>query len=403
VSPATLVDFAGAPTLGGHTVAVSLHAHTNRSREGMSVMPRYLEQIPLISALTRRELRAYERRNHAGIDFTKGWWCPPVGPGDVLASETSQIAGRLGLRPIVSITDHDSIEAPLALRSRHPRPDDVPLSVEWTVPFERGFLHLGVHNLPGAHGDAIFEALAAHTRLRDFARLTTLLDVVSADPETLVVLNHPLWDLAGIGSADHASLVRRFLDEHRHRIHALEVNGYRSWDENGGAIELARVVALPIVSGGDRHGWAPNALLNLTTATTFGAFAREIREERRSVVLVMPEYREALVCRKLAVASDALRDYPAQPRGQRRWTDRVAYERDGEIRRLSDHWPHGGPLWVRCATRIFAWAARAPLLPATRAVVWLAGASTSGRGGRRRAAPAAALPSPAAPYQEPIG
>jgi len=51
-----------------------------------------------------------------------------------------QIA-NLGLRPLVSLTDHDNIDAGLAL-------EDEPISVEWTVPYERSIVHLGIHNLP---------------------------------------------------------------------------------------------------------------------------------------------------------------------------------------------------------------------------------------------------------------
>ena len=143
-------------------------------------------------------------------------------------------------------------------------------------------------------------------------------------------------------------------------------------------IQLAAAVSLPMISGGDRHGCAPNSLLNLTKATSFGAFAREIREKRQSVILVMPEYREALVARKLAVAADAMRLYPSYPSGQQHWTDRVSYERDGVVRPLSAHWPGGGPLWVRSAMRAFQLATSAPLLPLLCTFVWLVGASSSG-------------------------
>ena len=56
------------------------------------------------------------------------------------------------LQPLVSITDHDDIEAPQLLRTvasaRH-----IPVSVEWTTPFgsDQSF-HLGIHNLPSASG-----------------------------------------------------------------------------------------------------------------------------------------------------------------------------------------------------------------------------------------------------------
>jgi hypothetical protein len=309
----------------------------------------------------------------------------------------------LGLRAIVSITDHDSIEAPLALQVSTAR-DVLPLSVEWTVPFGRGFLHLGIHNLLSGCAEEIFQELSSYTANSDEGRLPQLLRRLHEAPETLVVLNHPMWDLAGVGANEHAGLLRRFLAQNGACIHAIEVNGYRSWTENLHAIEIARAGSLPIVSGGDRHGRAPNVMLNLTSASSFGEFAVEVREQRRSVVLIMPEYRQPLVSRKLAVASDALRAYPTYPAGERHWTDRVIYDREGELRRLSDHWPQGGPFWVRSATRLFGMATAEPLLPAVRFAVWMAGASMS-----ERAVPGprtdshAALDSGGASFPETIG
>jgi hypothetical protein len=378
VPGSSIVELAERTPVFRHTTAISLHSHTNRSRESAVVIPRYLDRIPVVGALARRELRAYERRHNQPVDFARGWWRPPVRPEDVLTSEQSQIVGRLGLRAIVSITDHDSIEAPLALQASTPS-GVLPLSVEWTVPFGRGFLHLGVHNLPRGCAEEFFQELSSYTANCDERQLPQLLRRLHECPETLLVLNHPMWDLAGVGSDEHAALLRRFLAQHGGCIHAIEVNGYRSWPENLEAVEIARAAVLPIVSGGDRHGRAPNAVLNLTSARSFGEFAVEVREERRSVVLIMPEYRQPLVSRKLAVASDALRAYPTYPAGERHWTERVIYSREGELRRLSEHWPHGGPFWVRSATRLFGVAAAEPLLPALRLAVWMAGASMSAR------------------------
>ncbi len=373
----TFLDFAERSSIDCCTTAISLHGHTNRSREGLAVIPDYLDRIPLVGSLTRRELQAYERRHKQPADFQRAWWQPPVTPEDVLLSEQQQILHRLHLRPIVSITDHDSIEAPQLLQCRVD--PDVPLSVEWTVPFGRGFLHLGVHNLPSGAGPQTFRDLLAYSGSRDERRLPHLLRQLHEHRETLVVLNHPIWDLAGVGAQEHAALLRTFLVEHGARIHAVEINGYRSWSENVEAIAVARAVGLPVISGGDRHGRAPNALLNLTSATSFAEFTREIRQERRSVILIMPEYWQPLVARKLAVASDAVREYPAYPLGERHWTDRVTYAHGNDVRRLSDQWPHGGPFWVRSATRLFGIATSDPLLPVLRLAVWMAGASISER------------------------
>ena len=376
LSQTTVLEFRGSATLSDYATAVSLHAHTNRSKEVMTAVPRYLERIPLVAPLVRREMRAYAQRHGRSVDFTKGWWQPPVSPHTVLESETSQILLRLKLWPMVSITDHDNIDASLELQGQRPDPC-VPISFEWTVPYAAGFFHLGIHNLQWASASVVVAALSAYTRRPDGERLPDLLEMLNSDRETLVVLNHPLWDLAGIGPTEHVALLRRFLCDHSAKIHALELNGYRSWRENSGVRTLAEAAHVPLISGGDRHGGAPNSLLNLTTAASFGAFVREVREGRESVVLVMPEYRTDLVARKLAVAADAIRWYPSYPPGQQRWTDRVSYEQHGVVRSLSAHWPGGGPAWVRCVMRAFQVGASAPLLPLLRATVRLAGAASS--------------------------
>ena len=360
-----------------YTTAVSLHAHTNRSREGMSFIRPYLDRIPLVLRLARQEMKDYEQRNGRRMDFGDAWWQPPVLPMEVWDSEKAQIERGLGLRALLSITDHDSIDACLSLRDVVDG-EHVPVSFEWTVPYGRGFLHLGVHNLPEAEGPALFEALTAFTAQPAGRCLEPLFERLSANPDTLVVLNHPIWDLAGIGPGPHASMLRSFLDEFRDHLHAIELNGYRSAAENRAAAALARAVDMPLVSGGDRHGRAPNSLLNLTTATSFGEFVREIRVERRSVNLVMPDYLDALVARKLRVAADVMRDYPSHPEGQRHWTERIFYRQDdGTVERLCDHWTDGGPVWVRAVIGAFERATRAPFLPALRLLVWLVGASRS--------------------------
>jgi len=345
----------------------------------MTNVPGYLARIPVVAPLARREMREYTRRNGRPADFTKGWWRPPVGPRTVLDSETAQIAGVLGLRPLVSITDHDSIEACLDLRSGV-APSSVPISLEWTVPYEHSFVHLGVHNLGVEWAVELFAAMSGYTRAPEGC-LAELLERIERDPETLVVLNHPLWDLPGIGAANHMGLLRRFLSDHGDRVHAFELNGYRSWRENTSVMALAAARSRPVIAGGDRHGCEPNSLLNLTAAESFGAFVREVREHRQSVVVVMPQYRHSLVARKLRVAADAMRQSSTYPQGQQRWTDRVSYESQGVVQRLSERWPTGGPFWVRSAVGLFRFGTSAPLLPLLLALVWLAGAATPDRGG----------------------
>jgi hypothetical protein len=87
-------------------------------------------------------------------------------------------------------------------------------------------------------------------------------------------------------------------------------------------LKLGKAADLPVVSGGDRHGCEPNAVLNLTGATTFADFVDEIRLERRSQVLLMPQYFEPLRHRLLESAWHALSDAPGEF-GRAHWMTRV--------------------------------------------------------------------------------
>ena len=163
------------------------------------------------------------------------------------------------------------------------------------------------------------------------------------------MFNHPWWDLADVGGATHTAMLHHFLRAHGNRLHALELNGYRSQAENDRVRTLASEVELPVISGGDRHGCAPNALLNLTTASTFAEFAEEVREGC-SRVLIMPEYRQHLLLRTLASASDVMRHYPGGPRASTGLT--ASPTMPSGLRPLSEVWPHGGPFWVRSSVRV---------------------------------------------------
>jgi hypothetical protein len=349
----------------GFGAAVSLHAHTCYSREVMSDIPAYIIKIPVVGPRFESEL---ERRRAAdeAVDFTKGWWHPPVSPRGLFDSEAAQIDRRFGIGSIVSITDHDDINAGLDLQHWF-APGRAPVSVEWTVPFASGFFHLGLHGLPPANAREWFTRLAAFSARTGREPLAGLLhDLIEAG--VLVVFNHPIWDLAEVGEATHAISLREFLDGYHSQLHAIEINGYRSWRENGAARRLSSDVALPLISGGDRHGLAPNAVLNLTSARTFAEFAAEVRDGVSHVV-VMPEYDEHVTTRILASAAHVMASYPTWREGWRQWTDRVSCETDGEVRPLTYHWPNGGPLWVRAAVGTFRVATTPAALRVWRALL----------------------------------
>ena len=310
---------------------VSLHAHTHYSRESSADVPDYVAHIPILGKRLERELRLCVDCDGRPFDLSKGWWHPPVSARDVFESEAEQIEGRFGLAPFVSVTDHDDISAGVELQKLYAR-CRAPISFEWTVPFGRGFFHVGVHNLPAHSAGGWFARLASVTARPDADAVSAALDDLNALGDVLLVFNHPQWDLAGVGPDEHARSVWTFVDLYGLRLHALELNGHRSWEENDSARLLADATGLPLISGGDRHGAQPNAMLNLTAAESFAEFVAEVRDGVSHVV-IMPEYRRHLATRILSSTADVLRRNRSYPAGRQHWTDRVSCDLGGSVRR----------------------------------------------------------------------
>jgi hypothetical protein len=315
--------------------AVSLHSHTDRSREGLSSIPRYAEGNALIGLAVARISSAYKKFAGRNLDYHKSYFAPPLAPAAAYRLEALQIE-TMGLNPIVSITDHDTIEGPKQLQS-FVDPETVPVSLEWTVPFGRSYFHLGIHNLPRDRAGEIFTALqeihCSYCKAAQISCVGThdarclpniggLLEYLASIPHTLTVLNHPLWDVSGLGESAHQDLLSSFISRYGEWIHALELNGLRTWQENREVMAFAARWNLPVISGGDRHGCEPNAVVNLTCATTFSQFASDIRNHETSVILFLRQYQQPLTLRKLRVVWDVLKT-SRNGSGTRKWSDRI--------------------------------------------------------------------------------
>ena len=279
------------------------------------------------------------RSSRIPVDFSRAYWTPPLTPQLAYDTEKEQIENALGLRAMVSLTDHDNIEAAMWLRAL-PETAHTPVSLEWSVPFGGTLFHLGVHNLPNDQAQAIMDGLAAYTRDPSDRCLCELLAMIDGFPDVLVVFNHPLWTQSCIGVQRGSDDLDRFLDCAVQFLHAFEINAARSAKENNRVRELANRWQRPLVSGGDRHGCAASGALNLTGAETFAEFVNEIREEHRSHVLLMPQYNEPLSVRTTRTLLDVIRNYPEFPTGSRRWDDRVFHpdENGGADRPVSTLW-----------------------------------------------------------------
>jgi hypothetical protein len=309
------------------------------SEECLSFLPRYLHRVPGISQIVSR----YQRGPSPAVDFSRAYWTPPLSPAAALHLERQQIT-ELDLHPLVSLTDHDNIEAGTTLQAAASA-DEVPISVEWTVPYSRSIFHLGIHNLPAAEAPSWMSAMMEYTATQDEGCLQDLLCALAGIPQVLVVLNHPFWLEEGIEEAVHQPALDRFLRKHLSCLHAFELNGTRKWPENAAVMELARTHARPVVSGGDRHACEPAACVNLTNSRTFSEFASEVKASYSSVVF-LPHYRQPMAFRILEASCEILKRYPEFP-GRERWIDRVFYRtEDGIAQSLATLWKNREPLVV---------------------------------------------------------
>jgi len=314
--------------------AVSLHSHTMHSREYLGRLPEYISRIPVASYFIEREVGKAHLYRHTIIDLRRVYWTPPLSAREAYGLEAGQIEEKLGLAPLVSLTDHDNVEAGLHL-SMLQETSHVPVSVEWSAPFEGTVFHLGIHNLPASDANSWMEHFRRYTAKPGRKRLRSLLNELNSDPSVLIILNHPFWSAEGVTAGVHRDSLAAFLKEFSPFLHALELNGLRSKKENREVLALAGETGLPAISGGDRHGCEPNAVLNLTTARTFAEFVQEIRVDRRSEMLLMPQFFDTLQLRILESSLHVLSDAPGEF-GRRHWISRVFVETsEGESRPIA--------------------------------------------------------------------
>jgi hypothetical protein len=324
----------------GFRTGVSLHSHTNQSTETLDFLANLGNQFSVLRPILSRMERRSEDLYGVRINYAAAYWTPPMTPRLAFDLERGQIE-KLDLGAMVSITDHDTISAPMLLRTV-PSARQIPVSVEWSAPYAEQSFHLGIHNLPSARAKQWMATLADYTARPSAPRLTEILVALNAEPNVLVVFNHPMWDLYLLGKERHQFLVNEFLQKNGTLLHALELNGLRHWEENRATRHLAESWNMLLISGGDRHGVEPNANINLTNATSFTEFVHEVRREKKSNLLFMPQYAEPWKHRILQSTIDAVRNYPEFPLGSRNWDERVYHpDAHGVSRPLSEMWPSG--------------------------------------------------------------
>jgi len=377
-------------TLRNFRRGISLHGHTQHSRESLGFLRNHIDAVPVVAQVARHALARYRRQHGQELDFNRAFWTAPLSAADAHELERKQIEDALGLEGIVSLTDHDNIEGAMEWQGDKGRQSVV--SLEWTLPYGPTFFHLGVHNLPRAEARALTAQLLAYTASPDQRQLPDLLAMLDRMPEVLLVLNHPLWETESNGPAVLMETVHTFLRSYGRHIHALEVSGLRPWPENEQVLQMAEDLTMPIISGGDRHGWEASTMLNLTRAATFSEFVAEIRLDGVSEIVVMPNYQQPFGLRMMQVAWDVLGDYPGHPCISAHWADRVFFEcHDGVVRPLSRCFKNGLAQELRLLAGAMRQLERQPWYTLLHAA-WSLGSAEGGVPPRRQSSRPAARP-----------
>jgi hypothetical protein len=340
---------------------VSLHGHTRHSQESLGFIGKLLERNRLTRQWIEGKKEDCRRITGVTLAFEDAYWTPPLCERLAFDVETRQIE-ELGLKPMVSLTDHNSIDACTLLRA-----DDslreTPISTEWTVPFGSAVFHVGVHNLPPAEAESFMAAMHETTASADEEQTFALFAELCGIPEVLLVFNHPLWNFMGITGEQFDFELTRFLESTNRYLHGFELNGMRDHSENRGVIELAAEWGQVMISGGDRHGCEPNAWLNLSNAADFPEFVDEIRNGRESTVLIMPQYARPLCWRFYQNFTHVVADYPGHPEGRRRWDERTFHpDGSGRVVPMARLWKNGTtPEFLQTIFAAAVLASRVPL------------------------------------------
>jgi hypothetical protein len=315
------------------STGLSLHSHTMHSKEYLGRLPHYIAKFPIGSYILEWEIGRVHLYEGRIFDFKKIYWTPPLSTREACELEAKQIEAQLGLEAMVSLSDHDNFEAGLRLRFLK-KTRQAPISIEWTVPYEKTEFHVGIHNLPASRAEAWAREFAGFRLKPNPEHLCRILGELNAEQDVLIVLNHPYWDAQNVGPQAHQAALLAFLERFLPFLHAIELNGMRSRRENRELLQLAEALGRPVVSGGDRHGCEANAVLNISEAKRFAEFVRGIRENQRSEIVLMPQFFEPLPVRLIENGFHALADAPGEF-GRRHWMTRVFIEQDGEPKALS--------------------------------------------------------------------
>jgi len=251
--------------------AVSLHNHSHHSVERLAALNHVVKKT-FMRPLSGIVQRSFGLGGVANLNYGEITFNPPYSPEDVYQMEAA-MAAKWGFDGVhFTITDHDEFAGNLALRRERPDLNGrTAVSEELSLWFQGHLFHLGVSHLPESGAEEAHAQIQAAAR---GARYDELFETLSSSG-CLVILNHPLvaWKPGA-----QAIPVTELLSRYGWAIHALEVNGMRTREENDCVLELARQWRKPVVGGGDSHLLVPSSIISLSRAATFKDFVAEVKD-----------------------------------------------------------------------------------------------------------------------------
>jgi len=265
--------------------AVSLHNHSCHSVEKLAAL-NHVVKLPFMRPLSGVLQSSFGLGGISDLNYAEITFNPPYTPEDVYRMEAAA-AAKWGFDGVhLAITDHDEFAGSLALLRG--RPDltgctngRIAIGEELSLWFRGHLFHLGVSHMPESAAEEM------HTRIQAAARggrYDELFETLAASG-CLLVLNHPLIAWRPGAEIPVAELLSRY----GWAIHALEVNGMRSHEENDRVLELARHWRKPVIGGGDSHLLVASSILSLSRAATFKDFIAEVKDGH-AVPFVTPDY-----------------------------------------------------------------------------------------------------------------
>src|SRR5215469_1603259 len=84
-----------------YSTGVSLHSHTNQSKETLDFLANLGTQYRLLRPIFREAERRSRERYNIPVNYAAAYWTPPLTPRLAFDLESGQILSKLGLRPLV--------------------------------------------------------------------------------------------------------------------------------------------------------------------------------------------------------------------------------------------------------------------------------------------------------------